>query len=383
MSGERRVPARPTGLFRSFLQGGFECSTHRRAHDRRRLDMIAASHHDVHAGHDYRALAELGLVTIRDGLRWHLIEAVPGRYDWSSLEAQLAAARATGSEVIWDLLHYGWPDHIDVWSPDFVTRFAAFAGAAARHIGPAAPGQTRFYAPVNEISFLAWGGGDVAYLNPFARNRGFELKVQLARAAIAAMEAIRAVDPAARFVYADPIINIIADPAQPELAADAEGHRLAQYQGWDLIAGRLWPQIGGRADLLDIVGVNFYHANQWLHRGGTLAFDDPRARPLHAMLVEVHARYGRPLFIAETGIEGEARAGWLRMILREVNRAMELGVPVEGVCLYPVLDHPGWDDERYCPNGLLACSAEAAQRVVHPGLAQVVREFTGLPMLAA
>ena len=383
MSGERRVPARPTGLFRSFLQGGFECSTHRRAHDRRRLDMIAASHHDLHAAHDYRALAELGLLTIRDGLRWHLIEAVPGRYDWSSLEAQLAAARATGSEVIWDLMHYGWPDDIDVWSPNFVTRFAAFAGAAARHIGPAAPGQTRFYAPVNEISFLAWGGGDVAYLNPFARDRGFELKVQLARAAIAAMEAIRAVDPAARFVHADPIINIVADPAQPEFAADAEGHRLAQYQGWDLIAGRLWPQAGGRPDLLDIVGVNFYHSNQWLHGGGALAFDDPRARPLHDLLVEVYARYGRPLFVAETGIEGEARSGWLRMILREVNRAMELGVPVEGVCLYPVLDHPGWDDDRYCPNGLLAWSAEAAGRVVHPGLAQVVREFTGRAAIAA
>ena len=45
---------------------------------------------------------------------------------------------------------------------------------------------TRIYCPVNEISFLSWGGGDVEYLNPFARGRGFELKVQLARAAMVA-----------------------------------------------------------------------------------------------------------------------------------------------------------------------------------------------------
>ena len=369
---ERPAPARPTGLFQSFLHGGFECSTHRRAHDRARVDVIAASHHDTHAEHDYRTLAGHGIVTVRDGLRWHLIEAEPGVYDWSSLDAQRAAARAVGTEVIWDLLHYGWPDDVDVWSPAFVTRFAAFAQAAARHIGPAGPGERRFYAPVNEISFLAWGGGDAAYLNPFARGRGFELKVQLARAAIAAMEAIRAVDPAARFVHADPVINIVVDPTRPHDASAAEGHRLAQFQGWDLIAGRIWPQLGGRADLLDIVGVNFYHNNQWIHGGPPLAHDDPRARPLRAILAETYARYGRPIFIAETGIEGDRRADWLRMILREVDAAIELGVPVEGVCLYPVLDHPGWDDGRYCPNGLLTCSPEQAARLADPALAAVI-----------
>ncbi|MDN4634712.1 glycosyl transferase family 1, partial [Sphingomonas sp. PsM26] len=111
--------------------------------------------------------------------------------------------------------------------PAFVTRFAAFAAAAARHIGPAAAGERRFYAPVNEISFFAWGGGDAAYLNPFARGRGYELKVQLARASIAAMEAILVVDPAARFVHADPVINVITDPGRPHDAPAAEGHRLA------------------------------------------------------------------------------------------------------------------------------------------------------------
>ena len=58
-----------------------------------------------------------------------------------------------------------------------------------------------FYCPVNEISFFSWGGGDAAYLNPFAPRPRIELKVQLARAAIAAMEEILAVDPRARFVH--------------------------------------------------------------------------------------------------------------------------------------------------------------------------------------
>jgi glycosyltransferase involved in cell wall biosynthesis len=357
----RPPPPPPAPLFRSFWQGGFECSTHRRAHDRRRVDVIAATRHDVQAEQDYRALHTHGIRTVRDGLRWHLIEHAPGVYDWSSLNHQLAGAAASGTEVIWDLLHYGWPDDIDVWSPAFVTRFAAFARAAARVIAARTPG-TRFYCPVNEISFLSWGGGDAAYLNPFARGRGYELKVQLARAAIAAMEAIRRDDPEARFVHVDPVINVITDPARPWDAPHAEGHRQAQFQGWDLIAGRIWPQIGGRPGLLDIVGVNYYHNNQWIHGGPPIDRHHPLSKPFHRILAETYARYGRPIFVAETGIEGDERPAWLAHVAGEVRAAQALGVPVQGVCLYPVLDHPGWDDERPCPNGLLHTIADGTRR---------------------
>ena len=369
----RPAPVAPPPLFRSFFQGGFECSTHRRAHDRRRVDVIAATHHDARAEADYRVLDAHGIRTVRDGVRWHRIEAAPGRYDWASLEAQLAGATAARTEVIWDLLHYGWPDDIDVWSPAFVTRFAAFAAAAARRIGAATVG-TRFYCPVNEISFLSWGGGDAAYLNPFARGRGYELKVQLARAAIAAMEAILRVDPGARFVHADPVINVITDLGRPWDAPHAEGHRQAQFQGWDLIAGRMWPQIGGRPELLDIVGVNYYHNNQWIHGGPPIDRHHPLAKPFRNILTETYARYGRPIFVAETGIEGDARPEWLAHVAGEVRAAQRLGVPVSGLCLYPVLDHPGWDDDRQCPNGLLHTLADGTRRADPALAAELARQ---------
>jgi hypothetical protein len=37
-------------------------------------------------------------------------------------------------------------------------------------------------------------------------------------------------------------------------------------------------------------------------------------------------------------------------------------VPVEGICLYPVLNHLGWDDDRHCQNGLLDFPRDAAGR---------------------
>ena len=344
--------AAAASLFQSFFLGGFECSTHRRAHDRRRVDVIHGTAHDTHAEADYRTLQGHAILTVRDGVRWHRVEAEPGRFDWSSLEGQLAGAEASGTEVIWDLLHYGWPDDVDIWGAEFVPRFVRFAREAARVIRARTAG-TRFYCPVNEISFLAWGGGDAAYLNPFARGRGHELKVQLARAAIAAMEAILLDDPAARFMHADPVINVITDPHRPWETPHAEGHRHAQFQGWDMLCGRMWPQLGGRPELLDIVGVNYYHNNQWIHGGPPIDRFHPLYKPFHRILAETYARYGRPIFVAETGIEADERAAWLSHIGAEVREARRLGVPVEGICLYPVLDHPGWDDERHCPNGLL------------------------------
>lgn len=364
---ERR-PAGPPSIFQSYFQGGFECSTHR-LRNGRRLDIIASSEHDRFAEADYRQLAGLGIRTVRDGFRWHRIEATPGHHDWSSIDPMLKAARRTGIQVIWDLLHYGWPDDVDIWRPAFVDRFAKFAGAAAGRVRDDSD-EVPFYCPVNEISFSSWGGGDASYLNPFANGRGFELKVQLVRASIAAMHAILDVDPRARFVHADPAINVVADPQRPHDFAAAEGHRQAQYQAWDMLAGLSWPQLGGEPRLLDIVGVNYYFNNQWIHGGSTIDIGHPLYRPLHRILMEIHGRYGRPVMLAETGIEFERRPAWLRYVAKELSTARAKGVPVEGLCLYPILNHAGWDDDRPCQNGLLEQERDGHQRQLYVPLAE-------------
>ncbi|MDB5524549.1 MAG: group 1 glycosyl transferase [Rhizobium sp.] len=371
-----RPKSGPVGLFKSFLQGGFECSTHRlRPREGemigKRLDVIASSGHDIYVKEDFTQLAQYSIRTVRDGLRWHLIEQMPHHYDWSSFLPMLRAASQTETQVIWDLLHYGWPDDIDIWSPAFVQRFAQFAAAAARIIrdeSDAIP----FYSPVNEISFFSWGGGDAGYLNPFANGRGFELKVQLARASIAAMNSILNVDPRARFVHCDPVINVTSDPARPWERRVAEGHRQSQFQGWDLVAGRIWPQIGGAEKYLDIMGVNYYHNNQWIHGGPPIDRDHAVYKPFRTILVETYARYGKPIFIAETGIEAERRPQWFKYIYAEVVGAMNAGVPIEGICLYPIVSHSGWDDDRPCENGLLSAERIGTKRRVYEPLAAAI-----------
>lgn len=96
-------------LFQSFFLGGFECSTHRlRSHERR--DLIRATQHDKFVLADYQRLREIGILSARNGLRWHLIETKPYRYDFSTVLPMGQAAQETGIQVIWDLFHYGWPE---------------------------------------------------------------------------------------------------------------------------------------------------------------------------------------------------------------------------------------------------------------------------------
>jgi hypothetical protein len=352
---------------KSFWIAGFECSCHCRQ-DGRRLDLIAATGHDRFAAADYARARDVGMATVRDGVRWHLVERRAGRYDFSSLLPSVRAARKAGVQVIWDLCHYGWPEDLDIFRPAFVERFADYARAVARLIADETD-EPPVWTPVNEISFWSWAGGEMALFNPCATGRGFELKTQLVRACLAAIDALWDVDPRARILHADPAVHIVPDPERPEDHAEAQGYQLAQYQAWDMIAGQLWPQLGGDERYLDLVGVNYYPYNQWVYKGPTIHREDPRYRPFREILREIHERYGRPLVIAETGAQDDLRPGWLTYVGEEVRAARRAGVPVLGLCLYPILDYPGWDNEHPSRCGLWGYPDASGGREIHLPLA--------------
>jgi len=359
-------------VFDSFFLGGFECSSHRR-NDGRRLDLLASTKHDRLAAKDYELLARHGIRAARDGLRWHLIESTPGRYDWSSFLPMLRAADAAGTRIIWDLCHYGYPDDLDIWSPAFIDRFAKFAAATAsviREEGAYAP----TYCPVNEMSFWAWAGGEVGRFNPCGYGRGAELKRQLVRATIAAIDAIRNVDPRARFITAEPLINVEAGLGDEEHIRSALAYQQIQFEALDILSGAKEPELGGAPEYLDIIGLNYYPDNQWYHGGSTIPMGHHAYRPLHKLLAEAHQRYRRPLLIAETGAEGCGRSSWLHYVCTEVHSALDAGIPIEGVCLYPIADYPGWDDERTCSVGLLSHPDAQGQRSVFPRLARELQQ---------
>ena len=358
-------------LFQSFLMGGFECSTHRNSRGRR-LDLIASTRHDEFAAADYSRLINIGMRTARDGVRWHLIEKEPRRYDFSSLEKQVRAARETGIQVIWDFFHYGFPDDLDIFSPEFIERFSAFACEVTIYLKDEL-GEGPVICPVNEISFFSWIAGDKGVFYPCARGRGDELKRQLVKSTMRAMDAIREVCPGARFMLTDPAIHVVARVDTPAAKREAENYRRAQFQAFDMLAGLREPALGGDKKYLDILGLNYYFHNQWRYpsrRKVPLGHKD--YRPLHHILREFSERYKRPILIAETGIEDEKRPEWFRYVCSETQKARSVGIPVNGVCLYPVVNHPGWADSRHCHNGLWDYADDEGRREIYGPLADEI-----------
>ena len=217
---QEEVPSVPIGqddgepLFASFLLAGFECSTHRLLTGRR-LDLIGSTKHDKFADQDYARLKQVGIEAARDGIRWHLIERSRGLYDFSSALPMLRAAREQRLQVIWDIFRYGYPEHIEIFKPTFVDRLARLAREFVK-VHNQETDSIPFLAPTNENSFFAWAGGELARMDPGQRRRGGELKEQLVRACIAVAEAVWDIDPRARLVHTDPIINMVGQPCTPQ-----------------------------------------------------------------------------------------------------------------------------------------------------------------------
>lgn len=372
-------------MFRSFFIAGFECASHR---DRsgKRLDLARSTGHDRYALADYVRSGELGMKTVRDGLRWHLIESSPSDYDFSSALHFVRSARKAGVEVIWDLCHYGWPDHIDVFSPRFIKSFARYAAlfasiAAGESDGP------HIFVPINEISYLAWAAGEAGYIYPNVRGRGSELKDQLVRAGLEAIDSIKKVIPGARILFTDPVINVVAHPLRPLESDAARSYHESQFEALDMLLGRTRSYIGGYQGSVDVLGLNYYPLNQWFYGDGAhypnepVEFFDPSYRPLSDLLKESYLRYKIPLFIAETGAENERRPLWLRHVCDEVSIISRSGIPVEGICWYPILDNPGWDDNRYCSHGLWSYPDNEGARQTYKPLEEELKYQLGLNVL--
>jgi hypothetical protein len=358
-------------LFDSFFLAGFECSEHV-LDDGRRLDLLASTRHDVLAARDFARLRSVGIQSCREGVSWVRSEPMPGRFDFTSMMSRLEAAREFGVRVIWDLMHFGWPDHVDIFASDFTERFADYAQAVAEKLADQ-PGP-HIFTPINEMSYLAWAGGDTARMNPFELGRGMELKAQLVAATITAIKRIRKVLPGARFLQAEPLIHIAHDRRRPDTRQFAERESRAQYQALDMLAGHQWKILGGRADLLDIVGLNFYSDNQFTLERTTIWRGDSRYRPLSDLLLEAYHHYDqRPLLLSETGAEHDGRADWLRYVADECVLALDRGCELHGVTLYPIVNHPGWLDDRHCHNGLWDYADAAGERAVHEPLAAELR----------
>lgn len=329
-------------MFKSFFLAGFECTAGYNVH-RVRIDQRAATQHDRFVADDYRLLAEIGIHAVREGICWSQVDS-RGRYNFSTVYPIIEASRHYGMQVVYDLCHFGYPDDLNVFSNEFPKRFADYCYAITRYVAAHTDGICSF-TPINEPSYFSWAAGEKGLFVPRLTGRGFELKVCLVRAAIAGINAIHAASPHARIVNVDPICRVVTPNDRPELQQQIDDfNNIAVFQSWDMLCGRLLPELGGSREHLGVIGISYYWTNQWELGSSEIPLpnDDPRRWPLRKLVRNVWERYGGDLLIAETSHVGNLRPIWLRELASEAEALLDTGVPLRGICLYPVLGMPLW-----------------------------------------
>jgi hypothetical protein len=342
---------RNSNPFNSFWMAGYECTDKLNAFGHR-VDLLELTGHLALLNEDYRSLPPAGIRTVREGIRWSQVEKRPGQFDWATVTQMVHTARVCGIQQVWDLCHFGYPDDLTPLHPLFARRFAALCRSFVIHYRSLEPDLPLIVTPINEVSFISWLGGEVRGTVPFCIGQGWEVKYALMRAYIEGINALREIDGNVRIMTTEPLVNMVPpEGATPEQVTYAALQHEEQYQSVDMLCGRICPELGGTPDHLDILGFNYYYNNQWVVATGQFLpwaneANDPRWRPLSSLLTEAFHRYGHPIVLSETSHPGQHRPQWITFVGEHVKAVLEQQVPLWGVCLYPVIDRPDWNNTQ-------------------------------------
>jgi beta-glucosidase len=346
------------------LIGAFE-STYQPAFD---VDVLETTGHTTWWREDIELLAACGVTECRYPVRWHRVEAAPGRFDWSDTDVVLGGLRDRGVVPIVDLLHHtSYPR----WLGGFGD--ARFGDAYLRYVTafaeryPWVEAYTLFNEPFT--TFLLCG--EAGIWPPYGRGlRGFAaIARNVLPALTAASRRLRGLLPHARHVH--------VETAERATGEGADG---AAYAAWandrrflltDLLTGRPVDRrrpfvadllrVGGGELLdvapghVDVLGVDYYAHNQWHWTAAAVGTTVPPAPPpFSELLREYWERYRLPLVVGETNIRGgpSDRATWLKYTLEQCELAARAGIPVVGYCWFPFVDSCDW--------GSILCRSEGA-----------------------
>jgi hypothetical protein len=334
--------------FNTFWMAGFECTDQLNASGDR-VDLLGMTGHLELVREDYSRICSLDIRTVREGIRWSVVEYKPYHYNFDFVLEMMQAGKEYQVQQIWDICHFGYPADLSPFHPHFTRRFVSLCEAFVTFYIKHNPGELLYVTPINEVSFISWLGGEVGATVPYCTKNGWELKYALMRAYIEGAKAMKRISGSVRIVTTEPLVNMVPglEPTEEELAV-AVLENEQQFQAVEILCGRMCPELGGNEELVDVLGFNYYYNNQWIIGGyDFLGWNDPvadpRWRPLADLLEAAYRRYDKPVILAETSHPKEDRPLWIQMIASECAQLIDRDVPLLGVCIYPVIDRPDWD----------------------------------------
>ncbi|MDX2162171.1 MAG: beta-galactosidase [bacterium] len=300
-----------------------------------RMDEVRLIRHDEHLEADYALLTSIGMKGVRDAARWYLSHPAPGRYDWAWMDRMMESAERHGLTMYIDLWHYGYPDWLDIQSPDAPRHFADFAAAIADRYPT-----LDTWCICNEPSLLLELGGRQGVWSPHLKLHDVTpFRQQVCRMIIEASKAVLAIRPDALLVLPEPWHATDTNPEDNQAAV------------FDTVLGLRDPELGGEDRLISVIGLNHY-------RDSTLP-------PLHRLLINAGKRYPhKPIWVTETSGPpvGWQQTEWFWWMLSETRLANIAGVKTPVFTWAPVISMFDWVDETVqLHNGIWILDGDGAR----------------------
>ncbi len=319
---------------------------------------------------DVERIADLGVGGCRFPVLWeHAAPDDPRAPDFRAERARVERLRERGVEAILTLLHHGsGPRYTDLLDPAFPELFAGYAAAAARAF-PAVRRWTPINEPLTTARFSTLYG--VWYPNRRDDVAFGRALVHQTLAILAAMQRIRAVNPAAQLVVTEDMQRFTA--GDPGVVDYVDFLRERAFITIELLAGRVGAghalhaflvercavtanelaAIAAHAVVPDLVAFNHYpHSERYIFSqpDGTVG-DVPAVYvagepPLRAreLLRTAAQRLKLPLALGEVHVDAPAaeRVRWLAQHVADVESLIADGVDVRAIGVWAAFGMVDW-----------------------------------------
>ncbi len=360
---EARGDRTPSLPLQQFVWGaGIECSFLPHLD----VDQFQWTQHNRYWREDFRlAKNELGIGHLRYAFPWHHLEPQRGKFEWGYADERVEEAQKLGLNLMLDVMHFGTPLWLKqaVGDPEFPEALEQFAEAIVTRYRSS----INIWCPFNEPLVSALFSGDFGFWPPHARKwRGYmPVLSRIVQGVSRGIRAIRRAMPEATVLLCDAAENYKTrvESLKPEVAR----RNLRRFLVMDLLLGKVdahhplysWVNSYGLSDLdldwfrahpqaPDVLGLDYYPHSDWqLDMHGQSVHQRRAENPvgLYGVGKAYYNRYGIPLMLTETSIEGQQinREIWLENNIEHIARLRGEGVPVLGLIWWPMLDQIDWD----------------------------------------
>jgi len=334
----------------------------------RTLDEYELTQHYRFWREDIDRVRDLGVQMIRYGIPWYKVNPAPRKFEWEWVDSVLDyIVNKCGLELMIDLNHYNCPLWIanEFVNSSFPQRMAEYVHEFASRYKKI----VRFYNPYNEPVVNAWFSGERGEWPPYLHGEDGFVKVllNLARAVVLTINAIKEVDPRSRIVHIEGSVSETAENKELEAIADLRTEKSCLL--YDLVSGRLkenhplysYLRDNGTTEKdldwfqdnpikLDIIGLNYYPQLShsvlfWRNSEIVIKRAVGGKEQLKERFLRYHKKYRRPIILSETSFFGrsEEKARWLEDSCSVIKKLRSQGVPIIGYDWWFMIDSIGWD----------------------------------------